>query len=83
MTICGRLAGLELDLSTLPVENIVPEALQSIESADEFMTKLPGFDAHFEKLNSEALKEGKVLRYVGLVDVKGGQSGVKLTKYVL
>ncbi|KAG2198909.1 hypothetical protein INT47_010314 [Mucor saturninus] len=81
VTICGRLAGLELDLSTLPVENIVPEALQSIKSADEFMAKLPEFDEHFEKLNSEALKEGKVLRYVGLVDVKSGQSGVKLTKY--
>ncbi|GAA5808682.1 hypothetical protein MFLAVUS_002076 [Mucor flavus] len=81
VTICGRLAGVELDLSTLPVENIVPEALQSIASTDEFMSKLPEFDDHFAKLNSEALSEGQVLRYVGLVDVKGGQSSVKLAKY--
>ncbi|KAI8641228.1 homoserine dehydrogenase-domain-containing protein [Parasitella parasitica] len=81
VTICGRLAGLELDLSTLPVENIVPKELQSIKSTDEFMAKLPEYDGHFSKLNAEALKENQVLRYVGLVDVRGGQSGVKLAKY--
>lgn len=59
----------------------MPEALQSIASTDEFMSKLPEFDDHFAKLNSEALSEGQVLRYVGLVDVKGGQSSVKLAKY--
>lgn len=46
------------------------------------MSKLPDYDNHFANLNSEALKEGQVLRYVGLVDVKGGQSSVKLAKYV-
>ncbi|KAI9244714.1 hypothetical protein BDA99DRAFT_448324 [Phascolomyces articulosus] len=81
VTICGRLAGLDLDLSTLPVENIVPGPLQSVASADEFMAKLPEFDDHFKQLNEGAKKEGQVLRYVGLVDVKGGQSGVKLLKY--
>ncbi|KAG2221673.1 hypothetical protein INT45_002711 [Circinella minor] len=81
VTICGRLAGLDLDLSTLPVENIVPGPLQAVASADEFMAKLPEFDDHFSKLNEEAKKEGQVLRCVGLVDVKGGNSGVKLLKY--
>lgn len=80
MTICGRLAGVDLDLSTLPVENIVPAPLQSVGSADEFMAKLPEYDEHFSRLNEEAKKEGQVLRYVGLVDVKGGNSGVKLVK---
>ncbi|KAI8370968.1 beta-lactamase-like protein [Blakeslea trispora] len=81
VTICGRLAGLELDLSTLPVENIVPEALQAVQSTEEFMARLPEFDQHFADLNAAALKENQVLRYVGLVDLKGGQSGVKLIKY--
>ncbi|KAI8968271.1 homoserine dehydrogenase-domain-containing protein [Mycotypha africana] len=80
VTICGRLAGLDLDLSTLNVENIVPEALRNVATADEFMTKLPEFDDHFSKLNEDAKKEGKVLRYVGVVDPKGN-SGVKLMKY--
>ncbi|CAO0795859.1 unnamed protein product [Mucor circinelloides] len=80
VTICGRLAGLDLDLSTLNVENIVPESLRNVATADEFMSKLPEFDDHFAKLNEEAKSEGKVLRYVGVVDPKGN-SGVKLMKY--
>ncbi|ORX62141.1 hypothetical protein DM01DRAFT_1403839 [Hesseltinella vesiculosa] len=81
VTICGRLAGVDLDLTTLPVENIVPGPLQTVATADEFMAKLPEYDAHFAQLNEEAKKEGQVLRCVGLVDVQGGQSGVKLLKY--
>jgi len=80
VTICGRLAGLELDLTTLAIENIVPESLRTCPTADDFMAKLPAFDAHFTKLNEEAKRENKVLRYVGIVDPKGG-SGVKLVKY--
>lgn len=79
VTICGRLAGLDLDLSTLNVENIVPESLRNVATAGEFMSKLPDFDDHFAKLNEEAKNEGKVLRYVGVVDTKGN-SGVKLMK---
>lgn len=70
---------MDLDLSTLNVENIVPESLRTVATADEFMTKLPSFDDHFAKLNEEAKAEGKVLRYVGVVDPKGN-SGVKLMK---
>ncbi|KAI9312848.1 homoserine dehydrogenase-domain-containing protein [Dichotomocladium elegans] len=81
VTICGRLAGLSLDLKTLPVENIVPGPLQTVATAEEFMAKLPEFDAHFSALNEEAKKDGQVLRYVGLVDVKGGNSAVKLMRY--
>lgn len=69
-----------MDLSTLPVENIVPKDLQSIQSTEEFMNKLPEYDDHFSKLNKEALDSNQVLRYVGTVDVQGGQSGVKLIK---
>jgi homoserine dehydrogenase len=82
VTICGRLAGLDLDLSTLAVENIVPQELQSVASADEFMSKLPQFDEHFQKLNDSAVQNGEVLRYVGVVDVQGSGSGVKLVRYV-
>ncbi|KAJ3296954.1 hypothetical protein HK104_000999 [Borealophlyctis nickersoniae] len=80
VVILGRVAGLNLDLSTLPVENIVPAELRSFASADEFMSKLPGFDAHFSELNEAAKREGAVLRYVGVVDPKGNSS-VKLIKY--
>ncbi|RCH80171.1 hypothetical protein CU097_003398 [Rhizopus azygosporus] len=80
VVICGRLAGLDLDLSTLPVENIVPEELRAVPTAQEFMSKLPEYDDHFAKLNQEALSNNQVLRYVGTVDVKGGKGGVQLIK---
>ncbi|KAJ1897163.1 Homoserine dehydrogenase [Kickxella alabastrina] len=83
VTILGRVAGLDIGTDTLPVENIVPEALRSVETADEFMQRLPEFDAHFKELNEQALAAGSVLRYVGMVDVKGGKSGVRLERYPL
>ncbi|KAJ2502344.1 Homoserine dehydrogenase [Coemansia sp. RSA 1972] len=83
VTILGRVAGYELSTSTLPVENIVPEELRSVSTADEFMTRLPEFDEHFKKLNDEALASGAVLRYVGMVDGVSNQSSVKLARYPL
>lgn len=32
------------------------------------MSKLPEFDAHFDKLRADAAKENKVLRFVGIID---------------
>ena len=82
VVILGRLAGLSLSLDTLSVENIVPQPLQQVESADAFMSRLPEFDAHFEALNKEALESGSVLRYVGVVDAKKPEaSSVKLVRY--
>ncbi|KAJ2787284.1 Homoserine dehydrogenase [Coemansia interrupta] len=83
VTILGRVAGLDIGTDTLPVENIVPEALRSVATADEFMSRLPEFDGHFKELNEQALASGSVLRYVGMVDGQGNQSGVKLARYAL
>jgi len=80
VTILGRLSGLDLDLASLPIENIVPEALRGVPSADDFLARLPEYDAHFAKLNEDAKKDGSVLRYVGVVDANGG-SCVKLMRY--
>lgn len=33
------------------------------------MARLPEFDSTFDELRSTASKEGKVLRYVGVIDV--------------
>ncbi|KAJ2398290.1 Homoserine dehydrogenase, partial [Coemansia sp. RSA 2559] len=82
VTILGRAAGLSnIGIDTLPVENIVPEALRSVATADEFMIRLPEFDAHFKTLNDEALASGSVLRYVGTVDGSGAKSSVKLARF--
>ncbi|KAF9429699.1 hypothetical protein BGZ76_001139 [Entomortierella beljakovae] len=78
--ILGRVAGLDLTQESIQVENIVPELLRGL-SPQEFMAKLPEFDSHFEKLNQEAIQNGQVLRYVGLVDPVNGKSGVTLARY--
>ncbi|KAJ2316658.1 Homoserine dehydrogenase [Coemansia sp. RSA 2704] len=83
VTILGRVAGHELSIDTLPVENIVPEQLRSVTTAEEFMSRLPEFDEHFKQLNEEALASGSVLRYVGMVDGVNNQSSVKLARYPL
>lgn len=47
------------------------------------MTRLADYDAEFDQERSEALKEGSVLRYVGVVDLEQGIVKADLQKYVL
>ncbi|KAJ1920215.1 Homoserine dehydrogenase [Mycoemilia scoparia] len=81
-TILGRVSGLPLSIDTLPVENIVPKELQGVQTAEEFLSKLPDFDGEFDKLNQEALDNNQVLRYVAVINFDG-ESSVKLMKYPL
>ena len=75
------MAGKDLSLDTLPVENIVPEPLRTLDSTT-FMTSLSQYDEHFAKLNATANSNQQVLRYVGVVDPIGNKSEVKLVRYV-
>jgi homoserine dehydrogenase len=56
--------------------------VQSIATADEFMARLPEFDAHFAELNAAAEARQEVLRYVGVVD-PSGKSAAQLKRCVL
>lgn len=64
-------------MDTLPIENIVPEALRELDT-DEFMRQLPSADAHFEEMKKNAAKDGNVLRYIGMIDVTTGNCQVEL-----
>ncbi|TFK38140.1 aspartate kinase homoserine dehydrogenase [Crucibulum laeve] len=61
--------------------SLIPSALEGIPTGDEFIARLPEFDDEFAKLRTEASAEGKVLRFVGVVDVSGGQVRAGLEKY--
>ncbi|KIM46963.1 hypothetical protein M413DRAFT_440520 [Hebeloma cylindrosporum] len=61
--------------------SLIPAALEGIPTGDEFIKRLPEFDEEFDKLRKEASKENKVLRFVGVVDVAGGQVRAGLEKY--
>lgn len=60
--------------------SLVPAALENAASGEEFVRRLPEFDAEFEQLRDSAAKDGKVLRYVGVVDVKNAVIKASLEK---
>ena len=49
VTILARECGLNLELSDVPIQSLVPEPLRKVESVDEFMKELPKFDGDILK----------------------------------
>jgi aspartokinase/homoserine dehydrogenase 1 len=70
LIILGREMGLELELSDVEVRGLVPKALEHA-SVEEFMERLPEFDAAMLTLFNDARKKHEVLRYVGRIDADG------------
>jgi homoserine dehydrogenase len=82
LTILARLAGLDVESPTsFPVESLIPKELESCSSGDEFLSRLPEFDGQMDELKASAEKEGKVVRFVGSVDVPKGAVKVGLEKF--
>ncbi|KAF2769679.1 hypothetical protein EJ03DRAFT_91783 [Teratosphaeria nubilosa] len=82
LTILARLAGLPVDSPTsFPVQSLIPQELESVSSGDEFLEKLPQFDRQMDDLKESATKEGKVVRFVGSIDVPSKQVKVGLEKF--
>ncbi|KAF2644997.1 hypothetical protein P280DRAFT_444255 [Massarina eburnea CBS 473.64] len=82
LTILARLVGLKVESPTsFPVQSLIPKELESCSSGDEFLSKLPEFDDQMDKLKTDAEKEGKVVRFVGSVDVPNGEVKVGLEKF--
>ncbi|KAI0011500.1 homoserine dehydrogenase-domain-containing protein [Xylariaceae sp. FL0662B] len=70
LTILARLAGLPVESPTsFPVQSLIPKELESVSSGDEFLQRLPEFDARMEETKAAAQKQGKVVRFVGSIDV--------------
>lgn len=73
LVILARLAGLAVEsTASFPVQSLIPAELASVRSGDEFLARLPEFDGRMDEVRDEAISEGKVVRYVGSVDVIGG-----------
>ncbi|KAF2760993.1 homoserine dehydrogenase-like protein [Pseudovirgaria hyperparasitica] len=83
LTILARLAGLPVESPTsFPVQSLIPTALESCKTGDEFMQKLGEYDGEMEKLKKEAAAEGKVVRFVGSIDVgKKEEADDTLTRF--
>ncbi|KAF3061782.1 Homoserine dehydrogenase [Daldinia childiae] len=77
LTILARLAGLPVESPTsFPVQSLIPKELESVASGDEFLQRLHEFDSQMEETKSAAEKQGKVVRFVGSIDV--GANAVKV-----
>ena len=76
-------AALPQGYQSVNTKSLVPTELESIDSGDEFIKRLPEFDSQFDTMRTEAMKEGKVLRYAGVVDVETGLIKADLEKCVL
>lgn len=56
--------------------------MSNAQSKEEYLDRLAEGDEYFNNLREEARKEGKVVRYVGVVDVESGKVEAKLEKWV-
>ena len=82
LTILGRLSGLSISSPTsFPVQSLIPKPLESVSTADEFLEGLPKYDSDIGNLSEEATKEGKVIRFVGSIDVASQSLKVGLEKF--
>jgi aspartokinase/homoserine dehydrogenase 1 len=70
LIILGREAGMELQLSDVKVESLVPAGLES-GSIEDFLAKLPKYDSTMQDRYESARSRGKVLRYVGRLTADG------------
>mmetsp|Transcript_9342 Transcript_9342/g.23807 ORF Transcript_9342/g.23807 Transcript_9342/m.23807 type:complete len:369 (-) Transcript_9342:249-1355(-) len=78
----ARECGLHVELEDVAVQNLVPEPLRGVETAQEFLAQLPNHDAEMAKKAQDASEMGEVLRYVGVVDGSTGKCRVELRNYL-
>jgi len=78
LIILAREMGLVLELADVKIEGLVPDAVQNC-GIEEFMDRLPEFDAAMTAALASARGAGQVLRYVGRIDALG-KATVGLTR---
>ena len=79
LVILARAAGVSIDSTdAFPVKSLIPGPLESVSSADEFLSRLGEFDEEMEKLRAGSEKEGKVLRYCARMKSAEGKEGAEL-----
>jgi bifunctional aspartokinase / homoserine dehydrogenase 1 len=77
LIILGREMGLRLELGDVKLEGLVPPALAS-GGPEEFLDRLPEFDAPMAERLKAARSRNRVLRYVGSLDAASGTASVGL-----
>jgi aspartokinase/homoserine dehydrogenase 1 len=73
LVILAREMGLELELTDVKVEGLVPVSLQS-GTIEDYLKRLPEQDAAMQALLMDAKAKGQVLRYVGVIENLKGEA---------
>ena len=82
LVILARIAGLPIEsTASFPVQSLIPKELQGAATGEEFLARLGEFDGDMEAVKSEAEQEGKVVRFVGSVDVRAQQARVGIERF--
>ena len=66
--ILARECGLSLEFANVKIEPILPQACFKAKDIDAFFSELEKSDSVYEKRRAEAAAEGKLLRYVAVIE---------------
>ncbi|CEH13595.1 homoserine dehydrogenase [Ceraceosorus bombacis] len=66
---------------SVPTSSLTPEGLKEEQDGEVYTQRLKEFDGEFDALRSKAASEGKVLRYVGTIDVAKKEIKASLESY--
>lgn len=81
LVILARMVGVPVEgTGSFPVQSLIPAELERVGSAEAFMERLGEFDKRMDEVRNEAVREGKVVRFVGRVDVEAKALKVGLEK---
>lgn len=73
--ILSRDSGAQMELTDIKVQNLVPENLRDLD-VKTFIERLPEVNAEYEQLKNDAESNGKVLRYMAVIE--GGNVEIAL-----
>src|SRR5699024_7287082 len=68
MLILARDSGHRIEMKDIDMQAILPESCMTAPDVPSFYLELEKADAHFEKIKKNAEKEGKVLRFIGIME---------------